>query len=419
MRLIYSLLVYLLTPALLGYFVVRGFRDRRWLQRWGERLGFFDAQQQKGGLVVHAASVGEVNAAAPLIEALIRQYPELPLTLTCFTPTGSARIESLFGGRVHHVYAPLDLPGAVRRFMNRLEPKLLVVMETEVWPNLFARARAASVPLIIANARLTERSARGWSRFASVVAEALAGVAMVAAQSEDDAKRYVQLGASPERTRNIGNLKFDISLPADLAERAGSLRQGWGADRVVLVAGSTHAADEQALLAAFSRLLAAQPEALLVMAPRYPERFDEATRLAMQAGLRCETASASGADSKTQCLVVDTMGELLNYYAAADIAFIGGTLAEVGGHNPLEAAALGRPILFGPHCAHIRYLAAELKASGGAVEVTDANGLHAAWSALHDDASRREQMGKAALALVEREQGAVSRTLQIIDSLLR
>lgn len=419
MRLIYSLIVFLLTPVLFGYFLVRGIRDRRWLKRWGERLGRFDAAGSENGLVVHAASVGEVNAAAPLIEALMVRFPERPLTITCFTPTGSARVDALFKGRVRHVYAPLDLPGAVRRFMKRLQPGLLLVMETEIWPNLFARARKKNVPLIISNARLTERSARGWSRFSTVVEEALAGVSLVAAQSEADAARYIQLGARPEHTQTLGNLKFDIALPADLPDRAQALRAKWGNDRSVLVAGSTHADDERPLLAAFTRLLKTQPDALLVMAPRYPERFSEAAGLATKAGLRCEMASSAGPQLEgTQCLVIDTMGELLTCYAASDITFIGGTLAEVGGHNPLEAAALGKPVLFGPNTQHVRDTACALVEQGGALEVADSEGLYEAWSALCRGKAYRAEMGRAALALVKQKQGAVSRTLQVIDKLL-
>lgn len=419
MRHLYSLLLYLLTPALLLYFLFRGISDRGWWRRWPERFGFTDAGAVRGGIVVHAVSVGEVNAAAPLIRASQQRWPDLPITVTCFTPTGSRRVVAAFGDSVHHAYAPIDLPGAVRRFLRALEPRLLLVMETEIWPNLFGRAHACGSPIVIANARLTEHSSRGWARFRGLARRALRCVRLIAAQSDADARRFVGLGADPDRVRSVGNLKFDLPLPDDLDDRAAALRAQWGPGRTVLVAGSTHEGDETPLLEAFSLLLDRQPGALLVLAPRYPERFDRVAERAAGAGFSTRKLSeGQGADESTECLVVDRMGDLLNFYAAADIAFIGGTLAAVGGHNPLEAAALGKPILLGPHTAHIEGLATELLDANAAIGVDGAGSLKEAWALLAGDSNLREEMGRAGRRLVEREQGALTRTLQIIDKLL-
>lgn len=418
MRHLYSLLLYLLTPALLIYFLVRGLSDRRWWSRWPERFGDFDATGRMRGIVIHAVSVGEVNAAAPLIRALRRRWPDLPLTVTCFTPTGSERIRALFGDSMHHVYAPIDLPGAVRRFFLTLKPRLLIVMETEIWPNLFRRAKNSDIPILVTNARLTERSARAWGRFGRLAGETLHCATLIAAQSEEDARRFVELGASPDQVRSVGNLKFDIDLPSDIIQRGRQWRARWGAERTVLVAGSTHEADELALVRAFSELLRRFPDALLVLAPRYPERFGRAFEIAGKVGLSTARLSEGGAGDAVQCLVIDSMGELLALYAAADIAFVGGTLAPVGGHNPLEAAALGRALIFGPHTAHIEGLAAALVGAGAAVEVNDEASLLEAWASLLSDAALRDRMGRAARLLVESERGAVERSLQIIGAML-
>jgi 3-deoxy-D-manno-octulosonic-acid transferase len=419
MRHIYSLLLYLLTPFALVYFLLRGLGDRRWWLRWRERFGWFNSHSATGGIWIHAVSVGEVNAATPLVRAIQQRWPEVPLTMTCFTPTGSERVAAIHGNAVRHTYAPLDLPGAVERAFHSIKPRLLLVMETEIWPNLFRSAERNDVPILIANARLTERSARSWGRFQGLVSEALGRVSMIAAQTESDAARFLELGASADRTVTCGNLKFDITLPAQIRERGEQLRERWGAQRPVLVAGSTHEDDEAALLSAFQKLLEEHSDALLVIAPRYPERFARVAQKAVEDGFITQRVGESG-DLKPnlQCLVVDRMGELLAFYAAGDLAFVGGTLAPVGGHNPLEASALGLPVMLGPHTGHISDLVSSLLDAGAAIEVADSEALYAAWSELLSEPARRQRMGQAALGLVEKQRGAVARTLQAIESLL-
>ena len=264
MRHLYSLLAYLLTPALLVYFAIRGIADHGWWARWTERFGNFDATGQMRGIVIHAASVGEVNAAASLIRALQQRWPAFPVTVTCFTPTGSNRVRSSFANSVHHVFAPIDLPGATRRFLQTLEPRLLIVMETEIWPNLFHQAHTRNVPIMISNARLTQRSADGWSRFRRLAESALQCASLIAAQTDEDMRRFTDLGANKDTTRTFGNLKFDLVLPFDLSGRGQRLRKKWGPERTVLVAGSTHETDERALFKAFRSLLERDPQALLL-----------------------------------------------------------------------------------------------------------------------------------------------------------
>ena len=420
MRKLYALVLYLATPLVLSFLAWRGLKDRGYARRWGERFGRYRGPAPApGGLILHAASVGEANAAAALIRSLSQHLPELPLTVTTFTPTGSRRVKSLFGRRVHHVFAPLDLPGAVKRFFRRFEPRLLVVLETEIWPNLYAEAQRAGVPILLINARLTERSAQGYRRARQLIADALRGVAWVSAQSARDAERLVACGARPERVEVVGNLKFDVSVPPTLPAEGRMLRSAWGEGRPVLVAGSTHAGDEAVLLPAFLAARERLADPLLILVPRHPERFGDAAKRAREAGLRVALFSESqDCPPGTDCFVIDAMGELLRYYACCDVAFVGGTFAPVGGHNPLEPAALGKPVLFGPHTENIDDIAERLVAEGGALRLESAEQLSAALVRWLSDPTQRSEAGEAARRLVEGGRGALQRNLAAIRHFL-
>ena len=419
MRRLYTALLYLALPLVLLFLLVRSLRNPGYRARWSERFGRFAGPPRPGGIVVHAASLGEVNAASALIDTLIRQYPDAPVTVTTFTPTGSDRVGDVFGAAVFHVYAPLDLPGAVRCFLDRVRPRLLVIMETELWPNLYHHAAAAGIPILIANARISERSFGRYRRWRALTAEALGQAARIAAQSAGDADRLRALGAPEERLTVTGNLKFDVSLPPGLAEEGEAIRVAWGAQRPVLVAGSTHEREEAVLLAAFRGVLAAVPDALLVLVPRHPERFARAAQTARAAGLNVVLRSAGTVCPATaQCFVVDAMGELLRYYAVGDVAFVGGSLEPIGGHNVLEPAALGRPVLVGPHTFNFSDITAQLIDAGAALRVADGAALEATLLELFGDADQRDRMGAAARDLVASGQGALTRTLEEIGRLL-
>jgi 3-deoxy-D-manno-octulosonic-acid transferase len=419
MRTLYSLLIYLLTPLLLLYLALRGLRDRKYLQRWSERFARFEPPVQTGGIVVHAVSMGEVNAAAALVDGLKRQVPELPVCLTTFTPTGSERALTLFGDEVFHVYAPLDLPGTVVRFFERLRPCLLIIMETEIWPNLYHQASSRDVPILIANARISDRSIGAYRRFRKITAATLSRVSVIAAQSEQDAQRLVELGADKDCIAVTGNLKFDIRLPPGLTEQGESIRQGWGKDRLVLVAGSTHEGDEIPVFEAFKRILRRFPSALLVLVPRHPERFGRAAQLAKSAGLTVSLKSERAyCPPATQCYVIDAMGELTRYYAACDVAFVGGSLAAVGGHNVLEPAALSKPVLMGPHMFNFADISRQLLEHEAAIRVADAKELEQGVCRLFGQPDLRDHMGMSGLQLVEKGQGALARTLDITQKLL-
>lgn len=417
MRSLYSLLVALATPAFLAYFAFRGLRDRRYLSRWGERLGWRAAPEGPFDFLLHAASLGEVNAAMPLLDSLLERDPAPRLLVTTMTPTGSARVLELYGDRVAHCYLPMDLPGAMRRLLRQARPRQLVVVETEIWPNLFAAARRQELPLVVANARLTRKSEQGYRRLGRLMGPALRSANAILAQGSRDAARFIRCGADPDRVSVSGNLKFDIRLPASLLETGDLLRAAWGQERPVLVAGSTHEGDEAVLFPAFLELLQQHPQALLVLAPRHPERFARAAQDASAAGLAVARRSDSRFPGPANCLVLDTMGELLDYYAAADVAFVGGTIAEVGGHNLLEPAALGKPVLFGPHTAHVRDTATRLLESGAARRVLTVADVVETVDPLFTHPATRDRMGQAGLALVEQGRGALQRTLDTLDAL--
>ncbi|MGB7453286.1 MAG: lipid IV(A) 3-deoxy-D-manno-octulosonic acid transferase [Lysobacterales bacterium] len=419
MRFFYSFLITLSTPLVLAYFALRGLRDRAYLSRWGERFGFLAVDHPKRGILVHAASVGEFNAASPLIKALLKTYPEVPLTVTTLTPTGSERVNRDLGDKVLHSYIPIDTPAAVRRFLKRLQPRLIIVMETEIWPNLYLQSQELKTPLLLANARLSKRSVGRFQHLPVFVADVLQSVSWIGAQSKTDADRLISCGAAPQNVDMTGNIKFDLSVPASLVERAEALRLRWGRERPVLVAGSTHEADENIIIPAFVALLSTLPHALLILVPRYPERFTRAMQLAKEAGLKTELRSQGEACSRqAQCFVIDSIGELMNYYACADLAFVGGSFGDQGGHNPLEPAALGKPVLLGPNMENAKEIAAQLLRCNAARQVSNLPGFKMTVEEILSDGILRDRMGQAGRELLEKNKGALDLTLKAVKKLL-
>jgi 3-deoxy-D-manno-octulosonic-acid transferase len=420
MRALYSLLLTLGTPFVLLYFLFRGFRDRSYLRRWPERFGRLPFQPQSGGILVHAASVGEFNAASPLIRALLKNYPGLPVTVTTLTPTGSERVTSEFGGKLDHCFIPLDLPGMGARFLAKLQPRIIIVMETEIWPNFYLDAQRMKSPLIMANARLSERSLRRYGRLGTLVRDVLQNVYWIGAQSKEDQRRLIACGANPANVEMTGNLKFDLDVAASLAEKAEALRSRWNRNRPVLVAGSTHEADENVVIPAFSALLEKLPDALLILVPRYPERFERAAQLAASAGLSTELRSRTEAcGSDTQCFVIDAIGELMTWYACADAAFVGGSIGDQGGHNALEPAALGKPVLFGPNMVNAREIADQLLDGNAAREISNHQDFMEAALQILTDGALRDEMGQAGKMLIEENKGALNLTLSAIGKVLQ
>ena len=421
MRILYLLALYLATPLVSLVFFWRGLRDRSYWQNFSERFGF-GAPSAPDGVWVHAVSVGEVQACAPLIGALRARHPDLPLTVTTFTPTGAARARALFGSAARVRYLPYDLPGAVRRFFSRVRPRLAVIFETELWPNLYRECGRRRVPLVLASARISERSVSRYQRLGALFRDALSQAEVVAAQGAGDAERFRALGADPASTHVTGNLKFDFELPPDIAARGAQLRSEYAAARPLWVAGSTHGGgEEQMVLEAHRSVRAAFPQALLVMAPRHPPRFDEVAQLLAESHLsfvRRSASAAAAAPGRAAVLLLDTLGELLEFYAASDVAFVGGSLVPVGGHNLLEPAALGIPILTGPYNFNSEDIARLLVARGAAEVVHNSFELAARLCALLADPAERARMGTLGRASVDNNRGALAKLLSLIEPLL-
>jgi 3-deoxy-D-manno-octulosonic-acid transferase len=416
MQSLYSSLLYIALPFALLRLLWRSRRLPAYRQRWGERLGYYQPGSLRAGVWVHAVSVGEVQAAQPLIRHLLDRYPDQGVMVTTTTPTGSARLKALFGERVHHVYAPYDLKPAVERFLDAVTPRLVLIMETEVWPNILAACERRAIPVILANARLSQRSALGYARLGGFTRATFSRFALIAAQAQTDAARFVELGAPPKRVKVTGSIKFDLHLPASLREQAEVMRRLWGSERPVWVAASTHEGEEERLLAVHRQVRAALPDALLVLVPRHPDRFERVAALVSREGLtlaRRSTGDPCAAD--TAVFLGDTMGELQVFVAAADIAFFGGSLVKIGGHNLLEAAAVGVPSIIGPHSFNFATITRLMVEEGAAVQVADGVGLARQLRAWLGDAAERARVGENALRVMAENRGALPRLLALVD----
>jgi 3-deoxy-D-manno-octulosonic-acid transferase len=422
MRLLYLAALYLAVPVVSAMLALRGLRDRSYWRDFAQRFGFGPPLAQSP-IWVHAVSVGEVQAAAGLVLALRERYPDTPVLVTTFTPTGAARARALFRDAAEVRFLPFDLPGSVRRFLSRARPRLAVVIETELWPNLYRQCRLRRVPLVIASARLSRRSTGRYRRLGALFRETVAAGTVIAAQGEGDAERFRALGAPMERTHVTGNLKFDLTLPPDIAARGAALRAQYAPGCPVWVAGSTHGGvEEESVLEAHRRVRAAHAGALLVLAPRHPNRFEEVAAWLGRQGVtftrRSRPSAADAQGDPPSVLLLDSLGELLYFYAAADVAFVGGSLAPIGGHNLLEPASLGLPVLTGPNNSNGEDIARLLLDCGAAQIVRNGAQLGSRVEQLLGDRALRADIGSRGRAAVERNRGALEKLLQLIDPLL-
>ena len=416
----YTALLYVLVPFILLRLAWRGLRNPAYWQRIPERFGFFDPPTASGAIWIHAVSVGEVRAAAPLVRELRSRYPEREILITTMTPTGAAQVLQVYDGEIPHRYVPYDLPSVVRRFLDRVQPAIAIVMETELWPNLFRLCHEREIPLVITNMRLSARSARAYRRIARIMGETLSRVSAIAAQSAADAERIRSLGAPSMRVHVTGSIKFELNLPASLKERAEVLRGLWGRDRPTWLAASTHDGEEEHVLRAFHALKFRFPNQLLVLVPRHPERFASVARLCRREGFKVALRSEQpgAVDPATEILLGDTMGELQIFYAACDVAFIGGSLVPVGGHNLLEASAVGKPVVMGPQLFNFTEISAMAIECGAAVRINQPGELASALSDFLGNANRRFEVGEAGRRLVEENRGALNKTMALIAPLL-
>jgi 3-deoxy-D-manno-octulosonic-acid transferase len=414
LRALYSATLYLLAPITIYHLIWRGFRQPAYFERWDERYASYQARTESAPLWLHAVSVGEVNAAAPLVDRLLRDHPGQRVVVTTITPTGSERVQALWGDAVVHVYLPYDLPGAVGRFLSHFRPAVALIVETELWPNLLFGCRDRGIPAFILNARLSGRSLRGYRVLRPLIRRALHSVRLVAAQSREDGARFVRLGAASDRVVVTGNLKFDTA-PVDDAGFVRAFRTRRALDGPVWIAASTHEDEEAAVLEAHRAVLARHPHALLLWAPRHPERFRAVVQRLREQGFTAATRSEQGWPTTEQAFVVDTLGELTRFYACAAVAFVGGSLQPVGGHNLLEPAATRTAILTGPHLHNFADIARRLREADALRIVQEPRGLGPAVVELLEDAPRRQRMADNAYRLLEDGRGALQRTVDLIS----
>jgi 3-deoxy-D-manno-octulosonic-acid transferase len=412
-RLFYTAVWCAALPLSLAYLLYRSVAQPAYRQALGERFAHYTASSARP-IWLHAASLGEVNAAAPLLRELRARYPDADLLITSQTPAGRQSALALGSSRCSCVYLPFDLRCLTQRFMRRFRPRLALIFETEIWPNLFLSAKQAGVPLLVINARMTARSERRYARFSGLFANALALADGVACQTDADARRFIQAGAKPGVVEVSGNLKWDKSADPMLEQAAKQLRVQWP-QRPVWMAASTHEREEPMVLDAHRRILARWPEALLLWAPRHVERFQPAAALAAREGFVLSTRSIDGGPSaRAQVFLIDSHGELAAFMPCADAVFVGGSLQDIGGHNVLEPAALGLPVLVGPHTRHFAEIVALLAEADALLQVPDSGALAEQLLQVLADPDRASALGRNALACVAQSRGALQKTKALI-----
>jgi len=390
-------------------------------RRWLERLGHVPLPPLDEVLWVHAVSVGEAVSAIPLIHRIRAEHPGATILMTTTTPTGSDRVQAAFkdmlGKQIYHCYLPFDLPWTLRSFFQRIKPKLLVLMETELWPNLLKACQDRNIPVIIANGRLSPISARRYRWLGNFMQQMARPIRGVAAQSAIDAQRFQDLGIAQEKVWEMGNIKFDLELPSYLQEAGSELRAELGKERLVWIAASTHEGEEQLILEVYRQLKAEFPALLLLLVPRHPDRFNKVAHLCQEKGFNIVRRSQKqAASTDTDIFLGDTMGELLLFYASSDIAFVGGSFAMVGGHNLLEPAALGLPVLTGPQLFNFVAISEMLVSANGATIVKNTDDLCRELKSLFENKAQRHQQGAQAKKVVEQNRGALSRLVKLIGS---
>lgn len=424
LRLIYSILLYLFTPILFLLLLKRGLKQKSYLKRISERFGLLKKLQapKQGGVLIHAASVGEIIAAINLIKAIQKKYLNLAITITTITPTGSERVLKTFGSSVTHIYLPYDLPDAVNRFLDFCKPKVIILIETELWPNLIYQAYKRKIPFVIANARLSKRSAKRYALLKDSIKDLLNKFDLIMAQDSISAEHYLSLGVDKEKLDNTGNIKFDVAVDQSLKEQIIQAKQILNSsNRPVWIAGSTHEGEEKIILEAHRELLEKYPDLLLILVPRHPERFAEVYELIVNMNFRVlRKSDEPKVDDKTEVLLGDTMGEMLILYGVSDIAFIGGSLFAYGGHNPLEAIVFDLPIISGMHTFNFSQMYEKLKQSNALLEITnEPTTLAFAVSRLLEDKNLYKEMSSQGAKFLNANRGALARHLELLEPFLK
>ncbi len=413
MRVFYTFLFALILPLVLLRLYWRGFKAPPYRKRWLERLAVYLEDYPEDVIWFHAVSVGEAEAVFPLVKLLQSQQPGWSILITTTTPTGSARVKAVLGDSVSHVYLPYDLPIIVRRFLNRFKPRMAVIMEKEIWPNLFHQCGQRNLPLFIINARLSANSASSYQKIAPLVKPALAQVTEIMTQTREDYQRFIEIGATPEQTTVAGNIKFDVSVEQALIDQGLLLKRKLFPGRFVWIIASTHKGEEEIFFRLYPQLKKNIPELLLLVVPRHPERFTEVKNLAETVDLKVVMRSSDElCNNQTDVYLADTMGELKMLYAAADIAFVGGSMTPIGGHNILEPLLMNVPVMFGPHMVNFKEIAENVLADQASVQCRDEAELFNTVHHLYQDALYRKQLKANGGEFLKRNQGATQHVLE-------
>jgi 3-deoxy-D-manno-octulosonic-acid transferase len=423
--LIYRILIFLLLPIVLLILLFRSISNPQYRHRLGERLGFIPNTYKKNGIIVHAASVGEVIALTPLIEQLLQTYPDLPITLTTFTPTGSAQVTKQFSTRVQHCYLPLDILPCTQLFLTQLKPKLMIFMETELWPNLISQCTHKQIKLLLINGRLSANSMKSYTKISPLITPTLNSFDKILCQSQDNLTNFLQLGAHPDRCLVSGNLKFDISINKNILDKQTQLAPLLPQRRQLWLVASTHQGDEEIALNAFKQIQSLFPTLLLVLVPRHPERFSSVEKLCLSHGYTLVKRSDNTPITSQNIWLLDTLGELMAAYSLADIVTMGGSFSHIGGHNPLEPALFEKPIIVGSDMSNFTEVLQQLKQLHGIIQLPDSQTTAEQSSPLADmvinllqDTSKAAELGKQAHHVVMNNQGASDLTLSQVQELM-
>ena len=422
LRFFYTCVMYLAQPFLWLSLLAGSMKASRSRKRLGERYGLYCklSSPKPNGVLIHAASVGEVIAAVPLIKRIQQDYPHLSITVTTMTPTGSDRVKAVFGESVTHVYLPYDLPDAVARFIGFVQPSLVVVIETELWFNLIHQLAKKQIPFVIVNARLSARSTKRYGWFKKALKPLLENITLIAPQDEVSLSRYAQLGIAPERLKLTGNIKYDLNLTADLLANISALKTQWSTSRPIWIAASTHEGEDEIILKSHRTLLQRFPDLLLILVPRHPERFNSVAQLIEQQGFNYIRRSGYLIpQAETQVVLGDTMGELMLLYGMADVALVGGSLVAHGGHNPLEPLAFKLPVISGKHTFNFPEIFAKLEARQG-VLMTEENpqAVAEAVAQFLESPTLGQCYGNAGYAVLNENRGALQRVMDLLKPYL-
>ncbi len=418
-RFFYDIFTYLVSPLLIVHLILRSISDRRYTNRIAERFGFYEKHENDQTIWVHAVSYGEVNAAQSLVSSLLDENPDHQVIFTCTTPTGSALIRELFQDKVINVYLPYDLKGPVKRFFEWAKPKVAIIIETEIWPNIYHFCGRKEIPLILASACISDDSMKKYSILFGLFKDSVSQGIVVASQSEEDAQKFISLGAKEDRTFVTGNLKFDTEINFGSSMDVNDFRAEIISGRFSWTAGSTHDLEETEAIRAHKLIKEKIPEALLILAPRKPERFQTVSKILDQSGLSyCKWSENKDREIKSDVLLLDTLGDLLFFYSVSEVSFVGGSLFDIGGHNLIEPAILMKPILTGPRLENVQEIADQFQSNQAIIIVRDHRDISNAILELSDDNQRYMQMTENAKQVIEKNKGSKEKILQLIRPLL-